>query len=85
LWAPRAPYDDQRVDALTALHSYTSLPALTVGDHERLGRVRAGFAADLTVLGEDPVELAPDDLLDDPVLLTIVDGDAVFRAPALDG
>ncbi|HEU4657715.1 MAG TPA: amidohydrolase [Capillimicrobium sp.] len=81
----RAPYDDQAVDALTALHGYTTRAALTVGDQERLGRVRAGFAADLTVLAEDPVEVAPDDLLHDPVLLTIVDGEVVFRGSALEG
>ncbi|HEY7076927.1 MAG TPA: amidohydrolase [Solirubrobacteraceae bacterium] len=76
----RAPYDDQGIDALTALHGYTTQPALTVGDHGRLGRVRPGYAADLTVLGEDPVALAPDELLHDPVVMTIVDGEVVFRA-----
>jgi predicted amidohydrolase YtcJ len=76
----RAPYDDQAFDALTALHGYTTKPALTVGEQERLGRVAPGFLADITVLEQDPVECAPDDLIHDPVVLTVVGGEVVFRA-----
>ena len=54
------PYDDQAIDALTALHGYTSQGALTTGDQGRLGRLAPGFLADITVLAEDPVEIAPD-------------------------
>jgi len=81
----RAPYDDQGVDALTALHGYTTQPALTVGDQARLGRVAPGFLADLTVLTEDPVACAPDDLVADPVVLTVVGGEVVFRGGTIDG
>ena len=81
----RAPYDDQGVDALTALHGYTTQPALTVGDQARLGRVAPGFLADLTVLTEDPVTCPPDDLIGDPVVLTVVGGEIVFRGGAIDG
>jgi predicted amidohydrolase YtcJ len=76
----RRPYDDQALDGLAALEGYTSGAAATVGDHERLGRVRAGFAADLTVFAEDPVACDPDDLPALPVLLTVVDGEIVHRA-----
>jgi len=81
----RAPYDDQAVDALTALHGYTTQPALTVGDQARLGRVAPGFLADITVLAEDPVTCPPDDLIADPVVLTVVGGEVVFRGGAIDG
>ncbi|MCW2984754.1 MAG: Amidohydrolase 3 [Conexibacter sp.] len=77
----RAPYDDQAIDALTALHGYTSQPALTVGDHDRLGAVKPGFLADLTVVAEDPVHVDADDLLDVPTVLTVVGGEIVFRGP----
>src|SRR6185436_19467262 len=81
----RAPYDDQAVDALTALHGYTTQPALTVGAQARLGRVAPGFLADITVLAEDPVTCPPDDLIGDPVVLTVVGGEIVFRGGAIDG
>jgi predicted amidohydrolase YtcJ len=81
----RAPYDDQAIDALTALHGYTTQPALTVGAQDRLGRVAPGFLADITVLAEDPVECAPDDLIHDPVVLTVVGGEVVFRGGSLEG
>ncbi|MPY56552.1 amidohydrolase [Streptomyces spongiae] len=81
----RAPYDDQGIDALTALHGYTSRPALTTGDHDRLGALEPGYLADITVLAEDPVVLAPDDLVHNPVMLTVVDGEVVHRAADLDG
>ena len=81
----RGPYDDQAIDALTALHGYTSQGALTTGDQDRLGRLAPGFLADITVLAEDPVEIAPDDLVHDPVVLTVVGGEVVFRGSTLDG
>jgi predicted amidohydrolase YtcJ len=81
----RAPYDDQAIDALTALHGYTTQPALTVGAQDRLGRLAPGFLADVTVLEEDPVACAPDDLIHDPVVLTVVGGEVVFRGASADG
>jgi len=81
----RPAFDDQAIDGLAALEGYTIAAALTAGDQDRLGRVRAGFCADLTVLGEDPVDCDPDELPADPVLLTVVDGEVVFRGPGLDG
>jgi predicted amidohydrolase YtcJ len=75
----RAAYDDQGIDALTALHGYTTQAALTAGDQHRLGRLRPGFCADITVLAQDPVACAPDDLVDDEIVMTVVDGEVVFR------
>jgi len=75
----RQPYDDQALDGLAALEGYTTGAAATVGEEGRLGRVRPGFAADLTVLAEDPVDCDPDDLPALPVLLTVVDGEIVHR------
>jgi predicted amidohydrolase YtcJ len=84
-FADRAPYDDQAIDALTALHGYTTQPAVTVGDENRLGRLTPGRLADITVLEEDPVQVAPDDLIHDPVVLTVVGGEVVFRGASADG
>jgi predicted amidohydrolase YtcJ len=76
----RQPYDDQTLDALTALAGYTTAAAVTIGEEERLGRIRAGFAADITVFADDPVDCDPDDLPELPVVLTVVDGEIVHRA-----
>jgi predicted amidohydrolase YtcJ len=76
----RPPYDDEAIDTLAALAGYTTGAAATIGEGSRLGRIRAGFAADLTVFADDPVECDPDELPDLPVLLTVVDGEVVYRA-----
>ena len=75
----RSPYDDQAIDGLTALAGYTTNAAATIGDQDRLGRIRPGFAADLTVFADDPVECDPDELPELPVVLTVVDGEVVHR------
>lgn len=79
----RAAYDDQGLTALQALEGYTTRAAETVGD-TRLGALRTGRLADITVLAEDPVEISPDDLLTNPITLTVVGGEVVFRGSVLD-
>jgi predicted amidohydrolase YtcJ len=76
----RQPYDDQRLDALQALEGYTSWPARTVGHADRQGRIAPGYWGDVTAFAADPVDCDADDLPDNPVLLTIVDGQVVHRA-----
>jgi hypothetical protein len=76
----RRSYDDEALDGLAALEGYTSAPAYTVGREARLGRIATGYAADLTVLAEDPVSCPPDELPSLPVLLTVVDGEVTHRA-----
>ena len=75
----RPPFDDEAIDGLAALEGYTTAAAATVGE-ERLGRIRPGFAADVTVFSDDPVEVDADDLPELPVVLTVVDGEIVHRA-----
>jgi predicted amidohydrolase YtcJ len=81
----RAPYDDQGIDGLAALRGYTSTPAEVTGDHGRLGRLMPGFLADITVMGEDPVLMDADDLPGNPVVVTVVGGEIVFRNRELGG
>ncbi len=76
----RAPYDDQALDGLAALEGYTTGAAFVAGDEGRLGRIRPGACADLTVFAADPVSCDADDLVDLPVVLTVVDGEIVHRA-----
>jgi len=74
----RRPYDDQALSAIDALLGYTRAAAAAVGDGERLGMLRAGMLADVTVLAQDPVDCPADELVDVPVRLTVVDGEVVF-------
>lgn len=76
----RRPYDDEALDGLAALEGYTTAAAATIGEQDRLGRIRPGYAADLTVFSDDPVECDPDDLPELPVVLTVVGGEVVHRA-----
>lgn len=76
----RRPYDDEALDGLAALEGYTTAAAATIGERERLGRIRPGFAADLTVFADDPVSCDPDELPELPVVITVVDGEIVHRA-----
>jgi predicted amidohydrolase YtcJ len=75
------PYNsDQVLTPLEALEGYTSGAAYTVSDERVSGRIAPGFRADLTALTDDPVEVPADDLTDVPVVLTVVDGEIVYRA-----
>jgi predicted amidohydrolase YtcJ len=75
----RGAYDDQALDGLAALEGYTTGAALTGGDGDRLGRLIPGYQADVTVMADDPVNVDGDELVSLPVLLTVVDGEVVFR------
>jgi imidazolonepropionase-like amidohydrolase len=60
------------------LASLTTAPAETFGASIQLGRIAAGYAADLTVLGSDPSEDIRS-LTD--VRYTLRDGKVIYRAP----
>ncbi len=79
----RRPYDDQALDALEALHGYTTWPARTVGHDDRQGRIAPGHWGDVTVFADDPVDCDADELPQNPVLLTVVDGEVTHRADEL--
>jgi len=77
----RTPFlPDQVLTGEEALAGYTSEVARIVGEEHVSGRITPGFRADLTGLGADPATCSADDLPHVPVLLTVVDGTAVFRA-----
>ena len=57
-----------------------SRPSQAVAGTERYeGRLAPGLVADVTVLGADPLAVAPDELPDVPVRATIVAGEVVYR------
>jgi predicted amidohydrolase YtcJ len=75
----RDAYDDQALTGVQALEGYTTGAAATVGDGDRLGRIRPGFDADLTVMAVDPADADPDEVVSVPVVMTVVDGEVVHR------
>jgi hypothetical protein len=54
------------------------MAALAVGEESIGGRIAEGYRADFTGLAEDPVEVGADELVDLPVVLTVVDGRVVW-------
>ncbi len=68
-----------RLDGRQALAGFTSCPAYAVHQDESRGRLSPGYWADVTILDVDPTECAPDELLGGRVLLTLVNGEVVYR------
>jgi len=75
----------QRLSGLEALEGYTTGAAAAVGEATVGGRIAPGLRADLTILAEDPVLAAADDLPELPVRMTIVDGEIVYAQDAPEG
>ena len=77
---PDAPVfePDQALTAQQALHGYTSWAAASLGD-DRRGRIVPGCRADLTAFAGDPVTASPDELIELPIVMTVVDGQIAHR------
>jgi predicted amidohydrolase YtcJ len=73
-WAP-----EQRLTPLEALLGFTSWAARAIGE-PRWGSLEVGKRADLVVVDRDPLATEAAALVDAQVLLTMVDGEVVFRA-----
>jgi predicted amidohydrolase YtcJ len=77
----RTPFlPGQALSAEQALAGYTTEAARIVGEEHLNGRIAPGGRADLTGLSADPVDCGADELPGVPTLLTVVDGEIVFRA-----
>ncbi len=75
----RDAFDTQGIDGLAALEGYTTNAARTISEEHRLGRIKVGYCADLTAFAVDPVTCPPDELIENPVRLTMVDGEVIYR------
>ncbi|MFI2643846.1 amidohydrolase [Streptomyces sp. NPDC018610] len=78
---PHGP--DQALTPLQALRGITLNPAWAAGEEHEAGRLAVGHRADLTVLADNPLDVADEDLAALPVLLTVVEGRPTHRAAAL--
>jgi predicted amidohydrolase YtcJ len=70
----------QRITPLEALALYTTAGAYASGEQDRKGRLVPGYLADFVVLGADPTEVAPEEIVAIPVRATYVGGQPVWSA-----
>jgi predicted amidohydrolase YtcJ len=79
----REPFEpEQALDAEAALAGYTTAAATVVGEQAHSGRIAVGLRADLTGFAADPVQTPADELVDLPVVLTVVGGRVVHQVDA---
>lgn len=62
-----------------AMASYTTDGAKQLFMHDRIGKIAAGYLADLTVLDQDIVSIDPHEIHNVKVMMTIMDGRTVFE------
>jgi predicted amidohydrolase YtcJ len=78
---PSGWYPDQRLSGQEALEGFTVGAAYASFAEGRRGRLQPGMDADFVALSVDPVDAAPAQLPAGRVLLTVVAGAEVYRAP----
>ncbi|MCT4357527.1 amidohydrolase [Streptomyces sp. Je 1-79] len=78
---PHGP--EQALTALEALQGLTTAPAHAAGEEHEAGRLAIGHRADLTVLADNPLTVPATELVDLPVLLTVLDGRTTHRDASL--
>jgi predicted amidohydrolase YtcJ len=72
-------YPEERVDVYTAVDNYTTAGAYAHFDENRLGRIQAGYAADMALLDRDIFTIPPDEIPSAHVLWTMINGETVFE------
>ena len=70
----------EKLSRAEALALFTTGAAFAAFEEDRRGRIAPGFDADLTVLGADPMTVAPSGIPSVPVVLTLVGGRVAFAA-----
>jgi predicted amidohydrolase YtcJ len=77
---PEGWYADQRLTVGEALNGFTLGPAFAAGMENRLGRLSAGFLADMIVLENDPFTCEPEELIGFQPTATMVGGSWVWQS-----
>jgi predicted amidohydrolase YtcJ len=72
-------HPEQRLTIEEALLGFTQGPAYAAGMEGKLGKLKAGYLADLIVLEHSPLECHPSELIDTKPVATMVDGDWVWQ------
>jgi hypothetical protein len=76
---PGGWYPDQRLTLEESLAGFTAAPAWVSGREDRVGRIRAGLWADLTVFARDLSATPPAEWHTVPVEMTVVNGEVLYR------
>jgi len=71
--------ESQKIDVETALKSMTIYGAQLNFEEDEVGSIEVGKAADFVVLKENPLTVDPMHIKDIKVLMTIVDGEVVYK------
>ncbi len=77
---PEGWFPEQRLTVRAALEGFTLGPAFAAGMENRLGRLSAGFLADLIVIETDPLTCDPADLYGIQPTATMVGGEWVWQS-----
>lgn len=75
-WRP-----EEAMSGTEALAAFTTGARWAAFEEERLGRLEAGYLADLTVLSVDPTTASPDAIATAQALLTMVGGEVLYLRP----
>jgi len=73
-------FPEERLDVETSLRAYTVNNAYAAGEERIKGTIAPGMLADFAVLDRNIFEIAPDDIKDVRVVMTIVGGRLVYEA-----
>ena len=76
---PGGWHPDQRLSLEETLRAFTTGSAYAAFAEDRLGVVKTGMRADLTVVDRDLFRANPKEILETKVLMTVVDGDVVYE------
>jgi predicted amidohydrolase YtcJ len=77
---PGGWFPDQKITVEQALRCYTVNNAWAGFQENKTGRLKAGMLADFTVLSEDLFSIAPENIRDTKILLTVVNGREAYSA-----
>lgn len=71
--------EEQRVDTMEALKTYSTYAAYSTFDEDKIGSIKEGKLADMIVLDKNILLTDPEEIKDMKVLMTVVDGKIVWR------
>ena len=74
-WIPQ-----EKISVTQAITAYTTNNAWAGQQEEELGTLEPGKLADLVVLSDNLFEIAPEEIINTQVVLTIIDGKIVYKA-----
>src|SRR5450631_337481 len=75
---PGGWFPDQKISVDQALRCYTVNNAWAGFQENRTGKLKSGMLADFTVLSEDLFSIAPENIRDTKILLTVVNGKEAY-------